>query len=174
MSILGEAHCRAFSGGFKRMGVGAAPTGLPHLRQPIPGQVTPGGLWPFSLADASQAELGFQLWLNAEPGCDYVCRMASIDGTNSMASAPAATTAGGPSGCWISPIFPIGGLEGHRQSGWAAVHQPMRILPPDEGGFVDDIVLRVRLRIVCDLFRPGGPAGSERPGGVAGAPPRPR
>ncbi|MGB9640698.1 MAG: S8 family serine peptidase, partial [Anaerolineales bacterium] len=78
----GKRNCMAYEGSYSAWAVGAGTNGAglscganyPNLAK----------AWlkygPFSLSDASQAELRFMLWLNSELNYDGICRMASIDG----------------------------------------------------------------------------------------------
>jgi hypothetical protein len=71
---------------------------------------------PFSLVNATAAELDFKLWINSELSYDGVCRMASIDGSSFSGTC----TTGNSSG-WIDKtldltnVYSLGDLRGQPQ-----------------------------------------------------------
>jgi hypothetical protein len=143
--LWGKRDCRAFSGSFSGWGVGGGVNGasLPCTSQ-YPDLVDSWlSYGPFSLADTAQADLGFKLWLNSEPGFDFVCRLASLDGSNYYGTCTSGSTAG-----WsdryldLARVPELGNLTG-KSAVWAAVlftsDRDGRLA---EGGYVDNIVLR--------------------------------
>jgi len=142
---LGKRDCRAFSGGFSGWGIGGGANGSAlACGSQYPDQVNSWLAYgPFSLADASQAELSFKLWLNAESGYDFVCRMASIDGTDFYGICTSGTTAG-----WservldLTNIPNLGNLKATGQVWVGLLFTSDEDTHLAEGGFVDDIVLR--------------------------------
>ncbi|NTU62718.1 MAG: hypothetical protein HGB05_04785 [Chloroflexi bacterium] len=92
---------------------------------------------PFSLADATAAELTFDLWLNTEFDIDEVCRLASTNG----ASFSGACTTGDSAG-WITRTLNLSSYLG-QSNVWIALNfysYASDVLA--EGGYVDNIVLR--------------------------------
>jgi len=98
---------------------------------------------PFSLADASAADLSFKLWLNSEPDYDKLCRMASLNGTNFWGTCTTGDTQG-----WtdrvldLADVYTLGNLMGQSQV-WIA----LRFVSDGsetyaQGAHVDNIVLR--------------------------------
>jgi len=98
---------------------------------------------PFSLENTSAAELRFKLWLNSEPTYDFVCRMASVNGTDFYG-----TCTSGNSNGWIdrvldfSNVHQLGNLLGQRQV-WVSLYfySDSSITYP-EGAYVDNVILR--------------------------------
>jgi hypothetical protein len=100
---------------------------------------------PFSLADATAADLSFKLWLNTESGYDYVYRLASTNGTNFYGSVDGDS---GNSGGWIDRVLDLtavptlGNLTGQTQVWVALVFSSDSSITYAEGAYVDNIVLR--------------------------------
>ncbi len=97
---------------------------------------------PFSLADATDAELEYYLWLGAEEGYDAVYEMASTDGAS---FSDAGWT--GFSGDWVDMSFDLtdvhtlGNLCGEPEV-WIAFIFESDYMITDKGAFIDDVVLR--------------------------------
>ncbi len=98
---------------------------------------------PFSLVGAMAAELNFRLWLNSELNFDFVCRMASVNGTNFYGACMS-----GSSGAWIdrtldlSNVYTLGNLLGQPNVWIALIFASDSSVTRPEGGYVDNIVLR--------------------------------
>jgi len=98
---------------------------------------------PFSLMGATAADLRFKLWLYTESNYDYVCRMASINGTDFYGSC----TSGNSNG-WIdrtldlTNVPTLGNLLGQPQVWVLLWFYSDSSLTYAEGGYVDNIVLR--------------------------------
>jgi len=98
---------------------------------------------PFSLADATAAELRFKLWLNGEAGNDQFCWMAAADGVtfNGLCTS-------GNLGGWIDPFLDLnnvrnyGSMLGKSQVWVAFMFVSNGALHPGEGAFVDNVALR--------------------------------
>ncbi|MDD3829085.1 MAG: C39 family peptidase [Anaerolineae bacterium] len=114
---------------------------------------------PFSLADASAADLSFKLWLNSEPDYDKLCRMASLNGTNFFGMCTTGNTSG-----WtdrvldLANVYNLGNLMGQSQV-WIA----LRFVSDDsvtyaEGAHVDNVVLRKSVGAGAAPIVPAGPA----------------
>jgi hypothetical protein len=97
---------------------------------------------PFSLADATDAELNFYYWLDSEYQYDYLGRMASVDGSSFYGQGWT-----GNSGGWVSKsfnlkdVYILGNLCGESQV-WIAFIFTSDFMTGYEGAFVDDVVLR--------------------------------
>jgi hypothetical protein len=91
---------------------------------------------PFSLADATDAEFRFMIWLNSEPSNDTLFVGASTNGTNFSGGSASGTID------WSGYIFDLTDFTGEAQV-WiifafesdSAIHKP-------EGAYVDDIEVR--------------------------------
>jgi len=140
----GKRDCRPYAGGYSGWAVGGGDgAGMPcgsNYPLDVEGWMVYG---PFSLADASAAELTFRLWLNIEEGYDEFFWGASIDGTNFYGS-----TTTGNSGGWIqrkldlTNVPPLGNLTGRSQVWIALVFVSDYSVTYPEGAYVNDIVLR--------------------------------
>jgi hypothetical protein len=98
---------------------------------------------PFSLADATDAELSFKLWLNSENGDDSIAWLASKDGASFRGYAMSGSTGG-----WVEQVFDLtavdglGDLTGESQVWIAFRFQSDGSTNMAEGAHLDDIVLR--------------------------------
>lgn len=141
----GKRNCRAYSETYSGWAVGAGADGAAlscGVNYP-----DNAGSWmvygPFSLENSSAAELRFKLWLDVETNYDYICELASTDGTNFYGQC---TT--GESGVWIDRLLDLsnvpglGNLLGQSQV-WVALYfySDYSVNYP-EGVYVDEIVLR--------------------------------
>lgn len=118
---------------------------------------------PFSLQDATAADFRFKLWLNSEPGYDFACRFASLDGTSFYGNC----TSGFSSG-WIdqtldlSNVYMLGSLLGESQVWIAIVFNTDYSVTYSEGAYVDNVVLRKCIQPTCSetvqepALSPGG------------------
>jgi len=97
---------------------------------------------PFSLTDASDAELNFYYWLDSEYQYDYLGRMASIDGSSFYGQGWT-----GNSGGWVdmsfdlTDVYTLGNLCGEPEV-WIAFIFGSNYMTTDYGVFIDDVVLR--------------------------------
>ena len=114
---------------------------------------------PFSLADASAADLSFKLWLNSEPDYDKLCRMASLNGTNFFGMCTTGNTSG-----WtdrvldLANVYNLGNLMGQSQV-WIA----LRFVSDGsatyaQGAHVDNVVLRKYVGAGAAPIVPAAPA----------------
>ncbi|MGE5123550.1 MAG: hypothetical protein ACM3H7_03475 [Acidobacteriaceae bacterium] len=143
--------CRAYAGSNSGWAVGGGANGTP---------LSCGGNYPdeadswmeygpFSLANATAADLNFVLWQNTEFGYDEICYGASIDGVNFSGVCNDNT------GTWIdstldlSNVYNLGDLRGQPQVWVAIIFTSDGSLNHAEGGYVDNIVLRRCLDATC-------------------------
>lgn len=96
---------------------------------------------PFSLADATDAELNFWLWLESEPTYDRLMCLASIDGMNFYGSSWSGNTDWNYESFDLTNVFTLGNLCGHSQV-WIAFVFVSDISITYQGAFIDDVVLR--------------------------------
>ncbi|MEA3460560.1 MAG: CARDB domain-containing protein, partial [Bacteroidota bacterium] len=100
---------------------------------------------PFDLSDATDADLNFDLWLDAESGWDYFSYMVSIDGTNYYGHSQTGIT-GGPWD-WIfwdlESVPTLGNITGNSEVYFALRFESdgINIGGPYEGAFVDDLTI---------------------------------
>ena len=101
---------------------------------------------PFDLSNASDAELVFYLWLNSENEHDYFQWLASTDGTDFYGLQTTGNTNG-----WIKKVldlksvYTIGNLCG-KSKVWIALYFGSDSSGASEGAFVDDILLRKKVK----------------------------
>jgi hypothetical protein len=99
---------------------------------------------PFSLADATGAELNYYFWLDSEYDWDFLDCMASVDGVNWYGSGWT-----GYSGDWVADSFDLtnvdtlGNLCGQPNVWIAFIFESDTSNPVDyDGAFIDDVVLQ--------------------------------
>lgn len=80
----GKRNCRAYEGSYSGWGVGGGANGSAlSCGSNYPDNTNSWMVYgPFSLADATAADLTFKLWLYTEQSYDHVCRYASTNGVN--------------------------------------------------------------------------------------------
>jgi hypothetical protein len=122
---------------------------------------------PFSLQDASAAEVTFRRWQRSEEGFDLLRWMASVDGDNFYGIQDS-----GDSGGWVaetfdlSNVYTLGDLRGRSQV-WIGFQFLSDGDINDQGAFLDEVV--VRKRVGGALASPGAgevgrsPAQARRP-----------
>jgi hypothetical protein len=140
----GKRSCRVFSGSYSGWGVGGGTDGaaLP-CGSDYPDAVDSFmSFGPFSLANATAANMSGKLWLNSETGWDKLCAYASIDGDNYYGNCFSGNSSGWAD--WsldLHNVYVLGDLTGEPQV-WVA----MRFYSDwsttmAEGAYVDDIAL---------------------------------
>ena len=106
---------------------------------------------PFSLADATEAELTYQAWVNVPAvGDDQLCHMASIDTDPSDGRDfyGYCTSGGFPQVTWTERTFDLtdvhflGDLTGEPQVWLALIFRTDAVATKSQGAYVDNIVLR--------------------------------
>jgi hypothetical protein len=141
----GKRDCKPFAGSSSGWGVGGASSGSAlGCGSSYPNNVDTWMVYgPLSLADATAADLSFQLWLNSEMNWDWVCRLASIDNVNYFGTCTTGDTAG-----WVSRMLDLGivdtlgNLMGQPQVWIALTFSSDGTINYPEGGHVDNILLR--------------------------------
>jgi hypothetical protein len=132
-----KRNCQHYEGNYSGWAAGAGDTTLScgaSYRNNMDSWVAYG---PFSLADASDAELTFKLWLNSESGYDWLYVMASTDGTSFDGY-----RVSGSSGGWTDLDLDLSSYAG-QPNVWIALvflSDDTVILP--EGAHVDNIEVR--------------------------------
>jgi hypothetical protein len=141
----GKRNCRAYNGSYSGWAVGGGNGASLSCGSNYPLNVFGWMIYgPFSLADASDADLTFQLWLNSELNYDGVARTASIDGNNFYGP----ITTGSSSNAWITreldltAVPTLGDLTGEPSVWIALIFVSDFSITFPEGAHVDDIVLR--------------------------------
>jgi C1A family cysteine protease len=141
----GKRDCRPYGGAYSGWAVGAGAQGSQlSCGSNYPDHAESWMVYgPFSLVDATAAELAFKVWLNSELDYDYVVNYASIDGQNFYG-----WYRDGRDRRWEDAVFDLrdvyvlGDLMGQPEV-WVALafeSDDGRHFP--EGCYVDDIVLR--------------------------------
>lgn len=101
---------------------------------------------PFSLAEATRADLRYKMWLYSEVARDYLCQLASIDGTNY-----GGVCFSGFGGGWGDVYFdltdvPYVGNATGKPNVWIAFNFTSNarnnLSTYPEGAYVDDVVIR--------------------------------
>ena len=141
----GQRDCRAYQGGYSGWAVGEGATGSSLLcGDHYPDWVDSWMVYgPFSLLDATAADLQFEQWLNTESGSDSLCRGASVNGMDFYG-----TCVSGDSDGWLnatldlSNVYTIGSVLGEPEVWVAMVFDSDYSISYVEGAYVDDIVLR--------------------------------
>jgi hypothetical protein len=106
---------------------------------------------PFSLADATAADLKFKLWLNSEPRFDGFWGTASINGANFYGTPISGTTGGS----WVDQVVDLtnvpvlGNLVGQSNVWVGLIFASDLSITYPEGAYVDNIVLRKCTGGVC-------------------------
>jgi hypothetical protein len=142
----GKRSCRVYAGSNSGWGVGAGAQGASlGCGAVYPNNAESWMLYgPFSLADATAAELRFKLWLDTEINYDWVCRLASVEGDTDF---DGSCTSGDSDG-WIdmsldlASLPTLGSLLGQPQVWVALVFVSDGSTTYPEGGYVDNVVLR--------------------------------
>ena len=137
----GKSSCRAFSGGYSAWAVGGG--GL-SCGANYPDYITTWMVYgPFSLADATAADLQFKTWSNTELDYDGLCALASVDDDDFYGDCWT-----GNSGGWrdlaldLGNVYTIGDLRGKPQVWIAFLFDTDDSTHYGEGSYVDDVVLR--------------------------------
>jgi hypothetical protein len=145
----GKRDCRPFAGLNSGWAVGGGTAGgnLPcSTTADYPNNADSWMIFgPFSLADATDAALQFQLWLNVEAtfDTDTVCRLTSVNNLDFWGSCSFGTTAG-----WtlmnldFKNVTTLGDLRGQPQVWIALVFHSNASVTLPEGAYLDDILLR--------------------------------
>jgi len=97
---------------------------------------------PFTLADASDAELTFWYWLDTQMDHDYLKWMASIDGETYYGRNHSGNSQGWVSRSFdLTDVYTLGNLCGEPEV-WIAFAFTSDESITDKGAFIDDVVLR--------------------------------
>jgi hypothetical protein len=143
--VWGKRHCRRYAGGYSGWAVG----GGAHGSALDCGDNYPNHAWswliygPFSLTDATAAELRFKMWLNTEEGYDRLYWCGSTNGTKFYCDRRSGST----SGQWDDIVADLSNLDGVNYLGrpnvWVALifYSDTYVNEP-EGAYVDNILLR--------------------------------
>ena len=137
--------CRAYGGSYSGWAVGGGADGIvlpcgSSYPNDVRSLMTYGD---FSLADATDSELHYKLWINSEINNDLVCPMASLDGVNFYGDCIS-----GNSGGWIDQILDLGNVNtlGNligQSNVWIGIYfYTNSSIVYSEGAHVDDILLR--------------------------------
>ena len=151
--VWASRSCRANSGSHSGWAVGGgAGVGL-GCQSAYPRHVASWMVFgPFSLADASAAELAFQLWLNSEPEYDGVFSGASIDGVEYHGYITTGNSAGwGQVVLNLGAVPVLGDLAGQEEVWIALLFVSDGVVRMQQGAFIDDIILRKYVGSLADL-----------------------
>lgn len=137
--------CRAFEGGFSGWAVGGGENGraLPCGASYPNNANSSIDFGPFSLVNASAAELRFKLWMNTELNYDRVCALASVNAIDWYG-----TCWSGNSNGWadrrfdLSNVYRLGNLIGRPQVWVELWFVSDGNITRSEGVYVDNVELR--------------------------------
>jgi len=143
--VWGKRDCRAFAGTHSGWGGGGGSAGASFAcGSDYPNDLNSWMVYgPFSLANATAADLAFKLWLNSETDFDTLFWGASTDATNFSG-----IEVSGNSGGWIDETLDVanvptlGNLTGEPSVWIALVFSSDGDISEAEGAYVDNIVLR--------------------------------
>jgi hypothetical protein len=142
----GKRTCKAYAGSYSGWSVGGGANGASlACGSNYPDNADSWMVYgPFSLVGATAGDLRFKLWLNSESDNDKVCREASINGTNFYGTCTSGSTSG-----WVDKVldltnvYTLGNLMGQSNVWVALIFSSNSSVNDPEGGYVDDITLRV-------------------------------
>lgn len=137
--------CRAYAGSHSGWAVGGgADGGALACGSNYPNDAVSWMIYgPFSLADATDAEMRFKAWVNTELDYDRLCRFASTDGNMFYGDCISGDSAG-----WIdqvldlSNVADLGDLTGEPEVWVALWFSSDASVYYSEGAYVDDILVR--------------------------------
>ena len=143
--LWAKSNCRVYSGNYSGWAIGGGANGSSlGCGSEYPYDADSWMLFgPFSLSDATDAELRFKFWLNSEREYDKFCWLASLDndGYGGICSS-------GYSNGWVDEAIDLknipylGNLIGQSQIWIAFYFFSDDLLNYSEGAYIDDIVLR--------------------------------
>jgi hypothetical protein len=137
----GKRSCRAATGGNSAWAVGGG--GLACGSNYPNNSVSWMYFGPFSLSDATAADLKFKLWANTQKSADFFMTLASVDDNDYFGY-----YGSGISNGWIDQSFDLtnwpqlGNLVGQPQVWIAFAFETDASVVSPEGAYVDDVVLR--------------------------------
>lgn len=143
--LWSKSNCRVYSGNNSGWAIGGGANGKSLSCGTIyPYDVDSWMIFgPFSLADATNAELRFKFWLDSEYEYDEFCHMASLDNYDYSGYCFS-----GYSNGWQDDVLDLknvpylGNLTGRSQVWIAFYFYSDDLLNDGEGAYIDDIVLR--------------------------------
>jgi subtilisin family serine protease len=143
--LWGKRNCQPVSGQYSGWAVGAGASGmLKSCGDNYPNNADSWMVYgPFSLANATDAELLYKLWLDSESNYDKLCYYASINGNNWYGRC-----AWGNSQGWLdreldlTDVYILGDITGSPQVWVAFKFESDSSINYPEGAYVDNIVLR--------------------------------
>jgi len=142
--LWGKRDCRASAGSYSAWAVGGGTVGdtLDCGSNYMDDAETRMVYGPFSLTDASVAELTFQMWLNTEQDYDGLSWTASIHGNQFYGYVSKGNTAGWTSKTVdLTAVPTLGGLTGEEEVWIGLVFSSDGSINHSEGVYVDDVVL---------------------------------
>lgn len=159
--VTGPRTCRASNGSYSGWMVGGGDGAALGCQSAYPRHAESWMIYgPFSLTDASDAELAFQLWLYSEPKYDGLFAGASIDGTEFHGYMLSGDSAGWmETGLNLRAVPQLGDLTGEKEVWIALLFVSDGVIRMQEGAYVDDIVLRAFGGIPAEVSEASMPGG---------------
>ena len=142
--LWGKRDCRASAGSYSAWAVGGGTIGYTldcgsNYTDDVETWMVYG---PFSLANASAAELTFQMWLNTEQDYDGLSWTASIDGNQFYGYVSSGNTGGWTSKTLdLTAVPTLGDLTGEEEVWIGLIFSSDGSINQPEGAYVDDVVL---------------------------------
>ena len=161
-----KRNCHAYEGSYSAWAVGGGADGDGLSC----GSAYPDYAWswmiygPFSLEDATAAEVNFKYWLNSESGYDKFWIVASIDGTGFSG-----LYTSGNSNVWseytfdLTDVGSLGDLSGESQVWIGFIFQSDGSVNYAEGAYVDNVLLRKYVQDIPTDTPTSTPTGSVTP-----------
>jgi hypothetical protein len=175
----GKRNCRPYEGSYSLWMVGGGADGsAAGCGTHYPHYVDSWAIYgPFSLADATAAELNFQLWLNSETDYDVFYACASLDNIDFYCLTDDGDTQG-----WVARSLDLantptlGNLLGQSQVWITLIFDSDFSTNYPEGAYVDNVVLRKRTASIQSMLagpRPVVGASTEPDPGITRSRPYP-
>jgi hypothetical protein len=150
----GKRSCRLFEGSYSGWAVGAGTDGQTlNCGDDYPVNAVSWMIYgPFSLSDATEAEMRLNAWVNTDNSNDYVCWMASVDGINF-----AGDCAWGDTASWSEQVLDFSNVTDYGDTSmlgesqvWVGFlfHSDGSVVST-EGAYVDDILVRKCVGVGC-------------------------
>jgi uncharacterized repeat protein (TIGR02543 family) len=149
----GKRGCKPYAGSYSGWGVGAGAQGSwLNCGNNYPDNTDSWMVYgPFSLVGATAADMKYKLWLNSESSYDYVCRLASTDGSNFSGWCTSGYTDWTDRVLDLANVPNLGNLLGQLNVWVALQFYSDEIYNYAEGGYVDNIVLRKCTSASCPV-----------------------
>lgn len=158
-----KRNCRAANGSYSGWAVGGGANGAGlGCGAAYPNNAESWLIYgPFSLADASDAEITMNYWQNSEAGYDKLFWGASVNGEDFFGLATSGSSNGWQQETFdLTDVYQLGNLLGEPQVWMGVVFLSDEDIVLAEGAYVDDIVVRKQVGGRATAASSAGPACS--------------